>query len=129
MFGETTLHLPKGTYTVFTIAFSGVFSWLIAPRQPLTADATLVADSRSARPVDVMLPDPSVTLFDEIYRYQDTANSVGDTLLAPIHTKTAELGPAASPGEIHSLAQVTFATGSTRRRRCSTSRTSLPTTC
>jgi len=107
--GQATFHLPRGTYTVITTGFAHESVMLVAPRTALEADATVAMDSRLARPTALTLPDADQVAFFGMTDFEDDAHENGLATAGPRLVATAEIGPSAAPGEVHTVVRAAYA--------------------
>ena len=105
--GQATFHLPVGTYVIDALDSANAI-WTLAPRLPLTADATVVMDGQLARPTALTLPEPGMALRFASWIFMDRQFARGSFLFAGEMFATAEIGPSAPAGAIFSAAFAAF---------------------
>ncbi|MFW6691646.1 S8 family peptidase [Streptomyces sp. MAR4 CNX-425] len=120
--GETaTVRVPKGRYLVSAdiAKFEGEelteYDWINQPRLDVTGDSTVTVDARTARPIDVTVPDASaertaVDLSMDVST-ADTGMGVFSAVPGDTDVRTAHLGPKTAEGELYQQVQVYFAKG------------------
>ncbi|MFF4173804.1 S8 family serine peptidase [Streptomyces sp. NPDC001744] len=107
--GAHTLRVPKGSYTFNTAVYtdpsdySKGTDWIAQPKLEVTGDATLVADARTTKPVDLTVP--GIDRADYGGTYYERATELGGVgngwvLRGFTGFRTAHLGPAVTDGSL-----------------------------
>ncbi|MFI8966367.1 S8 family peptidase [Streptomyces sp. NPDC053493] len=107
--GSHTLRVPKGSYTFNTAVYQDPSDyargtdWIAQPRLEVTADTTVTADARTARPVDLTVP--GLDRADYAGTYYERATDIGRVgngwvLRGFTGFRTAHLGPAVTDGSL-----------------------------
>ncbi|MGP2440467.1 S8 family peptidase [Streptomyces sp. JW3] len=109
--GTVTVRVPKGGYILNSAVYVGTdpekyqgADWLAQPRLSVTKDTTVTLDARTAKPVDITVPDKSAKpALASVDFYVDTANSsygYGWFLDSYEGFRTRHLGPALTDGSL-----------------------------
>ncbi|WP_306943435.1 S8 family peptidase [Streptomyces phaeochromogenes] len=109
--GTVKVRLPKGTYLFDTTisedpedSRAGT-DWLVQPRLDVTGDMTVTADARTAKPVDITVPDNSAkpTFVAPRYWYagEDHNIETGVDVDTFDSLRTAHLGPEVTTGTLN----------------------------
>ena len=118
--GETsaTVRVPKGRYVANgdVAKYDGEdlteYDWINQPRLDVTGDTTVKIDARTAKPVDVTVPDTDAerTSVDLGVDVSTDAMTMGISafLGGGADVRTAHLGPATAAGELYQQVQVYF---------------------
>ncbi|WKX74255.1 S8 family serine peptidase [Streptomyces sp. XD-27] len=108
--GAAKVRIPKGRYVLSgSVLVSGGeefkgADWINQPRLDLTRNTTVTVDARTAKPVEITVPDARAT--SEFATIDMTVRTGGDTtgygwwLDSYKNFRTAHLGPASAPGEL-----------------------------
>jgi subtilisin family serine protease len=122
--GTATIRVPKGQYMLSSTVFVGDGAtwkggdWINQPNLTVSHRTTVTVDARTARPVDITVPDhAAVARFaapDITYATADFGNSIGWWLDSYANFHTAHLGPALAPGTLHQSFAGTWTHGTTR---------------
>nr|WP_246144425.1 S8 family serine peptidase [Actinacidiphila oryziradicis] len=120
--GTATIRVPKGRYVLASNVYVGDgqtwqgADWIAQPRLDATKNTTVTVDARTAKPVDLTVPDKSATSqFASIDFSVITGHSgvgVGWWLDSYQNFRTAHLGPATAAGELTETVQSTWSHGS-----------------
>lgn len=118
--GDTaTVRVPKGRYLVSgdIATFEGEelteYDWINQPRLDVTGDTTVTVDARTAKPIDVTVPDAdavrtTVDMGMDVNTVEVGAG-IGSFVDGGTDVRTAHLGPATAAGELYQQVQVSFA--------------------
>ena len=109
--GTVKVRLPKGTYLFDTTisedpedSRAGT-DWLVQPRLDVTGDMTVTADARTAKPVDITVPDSAAKLTWVAPRYWYAGEGYNIETGVDVDTfgslRTAHLGPEVTTGSLN----------------------------
>lgn len=106
---SVTMRLPKGSWAFSSFVHAGTGNqwqggdWIGAPKFKVTKDATVTVDARTAKPVDITVPDATARQYSAFAGYEIKGTSLGAGVWVPSFEKvgTAHLGPKATRGELH----------------------------
>jgi subtilisin family serine protease len=121
--GTVTIRVPKGRYVLSGSVIVGNgdtwqgADWINDPNLVLSGDTDLTLDARTGKPVDMTVPDSAAV---SQFAAPDFSVTVGNTgagfgwwLDSYAGFRTAHLGPAAAPGELHETFAGTWTHGKT----------------
>ncbi|MDX6347233.1 MAG: hypothetical protein QOF84_2023 [Streptomyces sp.] len=122
--GTSTIRVPKGRYLLSSDVFVGDGTswqgadWINQPNLTVTGDTTITVDARTAKPIDLTVPDGSAV---SQFASPDYSVQVGDTFGADFGWwldsykgfRSAHLGPATAAGELHETYAGTWTHGTT----------------
>ncbi|AZM47682.1 hypothetical protein DMB38_19515 [Streptomyces sp. WAC 06738] len=121
--GESTatVRVPKGRYLLNgdVAKFDGdtltEYDWINQPRLDVTGDTTVTLDARTAKPVDLTVPDGAAVRTNLDVSVDVSADAGGTGLSTSVEgdvdARTAHLGPALAAGELYQQVQANFASG------------------
>lgn len=107
--GSHTIRVPKGSYTFNTAVYQDPSDytkgtdWIAQPKLDVTRDMTLVADARTAKPVDLTVPGRDTADYaGTYYEVATESGRVGNGWVLRGFTgfRTAHLGPAVTDGTL-----------------------------
>ncbi|MER8232698.1 S8 family serine peptidase [Streptomyces sp. NPDC094049] len=107
--GSRTVRVPKGSYIFSTAVYTDPSDstkgtdWIAQPKLEVTGDATIVADARTTKPVDLTVPGIDQSDLAGTYYERRTANGFagnGWLLRGMAGFRTAHLGPAVTDGSL-----------------------------
>jgi subtilisin family serine protease len=116
---EALVRLPKGRWAFSSMIRVGTGNvwqggdWIAAPKFEVTGDATMTVDARTAKPLDITVPDATATAYSAFssFEIKNTALGIGVWLPGFTNVRTAHLGPEAAPGELHQQFHATWRDG------------------
>ncbi|MEU1229839.1 S8 family serine peptidase [Streptomyces sp. NPDC005828] len=120
--GAHTIRVPKGTYTFNTAVYqdpsdyAAGTDWVAQPKLDVSADTTVVADARTAKPVDLTVPGIDKADYAGTYYEVDSPSGrVGNGWVLRGFTgfRTAHLGPAVTDGSLLQTWDAHFLKGDT----------------
>jgi subtilisin family serine protease len=120
--GTVTVRVPKGGYVLDTGILvdpkdmtKGI-DWLAQPKLSVTKDTTVTIDARTAKPVDVTVPDPAAKVelgsVDYTVETADSGASFGWFVENYDNFRTAHLGPQITDGSLSQQWDTHFTKGS-----------------
>ncbi|MEU3064302.1 S8 family serine peptidase [Streptomyces subrutilus] len=107
--GTHTIRVPKGSYTLNTAVyqdpsdFTKGTDWIAQPKLDISGDTTVVADARTAKPVDLTVPGiDKVDFGGTYYEVATEAGRIGNgwVLRGFTNFRTAHAGPAVTDGSL-----------------------------